>query len=142
MEDITIEQVGSKDYGPCPCCGNLSRSVWGYAFREDAIIAAYFVHWTLGRPDHGANFDFIIGTWGNETAENDRQAVSLEFRLIENSPQFMVIDAKDRPVAESELVKTVLSRADVIGTPIAQEVFDLVDAVWLHDERISELYGE
>ena len=34
-----------------------------------------------------------------------------------------------------------LARGEVIGTPLAQVAFDLVDAIWLQDERIAEVVG-
>jgi hypothetical protein len=32
-----------------------------------------------------------------------------------------------------------LARAEVIGTPLAKQAFELVDAIWLRDERIAEI---
>jgi hypothetical protein len=51
----------------------------------------------------------------------------------------MVIDAAGRHVAQSELVGKALARTDVMGTPLAREVFAFVDAVWLNDDRIREV---
>lgn len=138
---IVIEPIESADSGVCACCGNISRTVLGYAYRNDSPLAVYYVHWTVGRPDHGANFDLIIGSWGEESAANDRKAVSLVCRLIDGSPQFMVIDAADRPAGQSKLASRALSRAEVVGTLLAEQVFTLVDAVWLRDARIAELHG-
>lgn len=35
-----------------------------------------------------------------------------------------------------------LSREDVVGTSLAHVAFDIVDAVWLQDERIAEIVGK
>ena len=65
MVGLTVEATDSNNFGPCECCGNDSRRVWGWVHSPTATVAAYFVHWTLGRVfDHGANFDLIIGAWG------------------------------------------------------------------------------
>ena len=53
----------------------------------------------------------------------------------------MVIDASDRPVSQSDLVGEALTRAEVIGTPTAKIAFDIVDAVWIQDDRIREIVG-
>jgi hypothetical protein len=53
----------------------------------------------------------------------------------------MVIDSGGRPFASSELAGKSLAREDVVGTPLAQLAFDVVDAVWLQDERIAEIVG-
>jgi len=44
-------------------------------------------------------------------------------------------------VAESDLVGRALRRDEVIGTPLAPVAFELVDAIWMQDERIGELTG-
>ena len=112
----------------------MSRSVWGYAYRDGNAFAAYFVEWTLGQVQrHGANVDVIIGSWGDGASAEERSAVSLEFRYGEG---FGLVDAKDRPVGDGSLAERILARSDVVGTPLADSVFDLVDAIWLQDKRI------
>jgi len=118
----------------------MSRTVWGYVYRRGRAEAAYFVRWTLGGVHrHGAGVDLIIGRWGEGAGPADRSAVSLEYRIDKGPPAFMVIDSADRDVANSELVGKSLARSEVIGTPLAQTAFDIVDAIWLQDERIAEI---
>jgi hypothetical protein len=142
MSELTIELSGSKDLGPCECCGGDSRTVWGFVHSRRGPEAAYFVQWTLGHVDqHGANFDLIVGKWGTGADRADRCAVSLEFRRTEQDPSFMVIDSASRPVATSDLVGRSLARSEVIGSPLAKTAFDIVDAIWLQDKRIAEIVG-
>jgi hypothetical protein len=51
----------------------------------------------------------------------------------------MVIDATGRPIAQGDLVSRSLRRAEVIDTPIAKQVFDIIDAIWLQEGRIEEI---
>lgn len=140
MEALQVEPTGASDYGPCECCGNDSRCVWGFVHAPEGTLASYFVHWTLNRvADHGANFDLIIGKWGDEATVQDRCLVSLAYRLSESGPQFMVIDGHDRPAATSELVGQVLRRPEIIGKPIAELAFASVDAILAQDARVLEL---
>jgi hypothetical protein len=134
-----IEPTGLADLGPCRCCGSMTRRVWGSISDDNGTRAVYLVEWTIGRPDHGATFDLLLGKWGDGTTAQDRRAVSLLFKRAENGPEFMVVDAKSRPAAESELVGSALMRSDVMGTPLADHVFALVDAIWLQEDRIGEL---
>lgn len=100
-----------------------------------AAHAAYFVHWTLGKvADRGARLDLVLGRWGRDTTGADRYAVSLEYRRTDRGPAFMVVDA-----TTNELAGRALRRDQVIGTALASQVFGLVDAIWLHDRRISEV---
>jgi hypothetical protein len=47
----------------------------------------------------------------------------------------MIIDAHGRPAANGQLASTALRREDVIGTPLAAQVFALTDAIYEQDDR-------
>jgi hypothetical protein len=136
---LEVEPTDSKDTGPCPCCGNMSRTVWGFVHSSDSTVAAYFVQWTLNNPEHGANFDLIIGQWNEESEPNQRQAVCMEYRVFDGFGSFMVIDASTRPVASSDLAGEILSREQVIDKPVAQRAFAIADAIIMRDERVEEV---
>ncbi|HMG17917.1 MAG TPA: hypothetical protein VK573_04270, partial [Gemmatimonadales bacterium] len=73
----------------------------------------------------------------------DRVAVALQFRRTEQGPSFMVVDAGNRPTARAgSLAGTALARDQVLGSPWEQQAYDVVDAVWLNDERIREIVGD
>jgi hypothetical protein len=134
--------MGSQDFEACPCCGKSSRRVWGRASREGCGEAVYFVHWTLGEVrKHGARFTLILGRWGEGATRDDRFSVALELRWTEQGPQFMVRDAEAGGAHLDELVGRRLRRDEVIGTPLARQVFDWVDWIWLGDPRIAEVTG-
>jgi len=137
---VTIEPAGAKDTGVCECCGHSSRRVWGYAYAAGQCVAAYFVHWTLGHVrDHGANIDLILGDWGEAATAKQRSAIALAYRLLENGPSMMVIDAETRDFAHSDLVGHALRRDQVVGAEIADETFAIADAILAQDPRILEL---
>ncbi len=128
----------TQTQGRCDCCGCENRTFVGWVHRATGeTAAAYFVYFS---PEHlaeaGASLDFIIGAWGDDSRAADRMAVSLLYREQEHGPELMVVDATDRPVAASDLVGHALTRAEVIGTPLAPIVFDIVDAIFLQDPRL------
>jgi hypothetical protein len=137
-QKLDVEPADSNDQGPCSCCGNMSRTVWGFVHSPDETIAAYFVQWTLNKPEHRAIFDLILGQWGEETKHN-RQAISMEYRIFDGQGSFMVIDASTRETANSELVGVALNREQVIGKSIVERAFSIVDAIFMKDERIEEI---
>jgi hypothetical protein len=81
----------------------------------------------------------ILGAWGDQAQPHQRQAIALAYRVVDGQGNFMVIDAKTRPVATSELSGAALDREQVIGQPIAAQAFAVVDAVMMKDERIREI---
>jgi hypothetical protein len=131
-----VEVMGESG-GHCDCCGNESRCVWGMVHGPGGTLAAYYMHWTVGHlTEPGANLDLVLGRWGDGASADDRVIVSLVHRQQpDGSPALMVIDAGDRPAAKSELARTALARSDVVGTPLAAQVFSLVDAIYEQDDR-------
>jgi hypothetical protein len=132
------EQTGAN-VGHCDCCGLTTRRVWGFVHRDGATVAAYFVGWAEQKPEHGAAFDLILGDWGDSANRQDRFAVALDYRIVDSSPEFMVVDARGRIPSGDELAGTALKRADVIGTALAPQVFAVVDAIYMSDRRLDEL---
>jgi hypothetical protein len=130
--EFEIEESGTAG-GQCDCCGKTTKRVWGIVRRAGEPVGAYFVAWTREKPDHGAAFDLILGKWGDSAVKQDRYSTALDFRLINGAPQFMVVDAENRHTARSPLVGTALKRTDVIGTPLAAQVFAVIDAVYMSD---------
>jgi hypothetical protein len=139
---LRVEPTESRDFGPCDCCGAATRRVWGYVHSHGGTAAAYFVQWAVGRvADHGALFDLVLGQWGEGTTAADRVLIALDYRLTDTGPAFMVIDSDSRPAAKSELVGRALARIEVVGQPIAEQAFRVVDALLAQDPRIGELLG-
>lgn len=125
--------------GTCACCGHISKTIWGELSQGEATVAMYFVQWTLGAPGHEPNIDLIVGPWGEETGPEHRLAASLLYRPARGGGSFMVIDGEGRRTDDRALCGRALKSAEIVGTPLAQEVFALVDAVWLTEPRIAEV---
>jgi len=136
---LEIQPLGSADTGRCSCCGRVSRRIWGLVHRSGNPHGSYFVHWTVGHVfGNGAHFDVIL--CGRESAAK-RYAVSLEYRINDNGPEFMVVDALADTVAKAgALADHCLKRSDVVGGPLAKTVFDICDVVLAQDERLAALW--
>jgi len=136
QQDLDIEPMGDSG-GHCDCCGNETRSIWGNAHAVGGTVAAYFVAWTRGQPDHYPNIDLLIGSWGND-AVNDRRLVAWLYNPAQ--PSFMVVDAAARPAAASALCAMALSRAEALSDEgLMDTARALLDAIWLRDPRVAEV---
>ena len=51
----------------------------------------------------------------------------------------MVIDGEGRRADDRSICKRSMKREEVVGTPLADEAFRLVDALWLTEPRIDEV---
>ncbi len=136
-----IEPAG-ETIGHCDCCGKTSRCVWGWARGAGDSLSCYYVRWTVGNiKEHSANFDLILGSWGDSAAQTDRTHAALEYRLLDEGPTFRVIDAGERQAMRKDLAAHSLARNDIAGQPLAPQMFALVDAVLAADQRLAELRG-
>jgi len=70
----------------CACCASETRTLSGFVDSGDAAFGAYFVTGTVGRPEHDASFDLILGSFG-DAARGDRRGVSVVFRSPPDSSQ-------------------------------------------------------
>src|SRR5689334_19689163 len=135
-----FEEMKVSDFGPCECCGDVSRRATGMVRRDGDAYAIYHVDWTTQQvARHGAEFYLLLGRFGEGTTAADKFLVALHFFIEPDTFGFMVVDANQTPMATHPLAGRSLTREDVVGTPLAQEVFDLVDAIWLNDGNIAEV---
>jgi len=79
----------------------------------------------------------VLGGWGECLSAGEGVAVALQYRACKGG--FRVFDAAGTMLAEGPCAGRPLQREEVVGTPLAEKVFELVDAVWLLDENIAEV---
>lgn len=137
--DALHAEFWDQSGGHCDCCGNQTCTIWGGLSDASGARAAYFVRWTVGQPQHLPYVDLILGLWGEGTGPQDRVLVSLCYRPQPGGGSFMVVSATGRPGDDRKLCGRALEREEVIGTPLAQEVFALADALWLTEPRIADV---
>ena len=132
-----FEERTITNYGPCECCGDVSLFASGLVRRNLEPYAIYQVHWTKNQVvKHGAEFYILLGEFGEGTTAADKFAVALHFFVEDHRHGFMVVDADRTSIASHPLVGRALPRSSVINTPLAKEVFELTDAIWLEDETL------
>lgn len=137
---LDVEYFDSSE-GTCECCGTTTRGVAGLVHDHDAerTVASYTVRWTVGHlAEHGASVAVVLGSWGDDSTAEDRIAVRLSYGwTLSGTIAFSVMDAELGNLAP--IAGAALGRSEVIGTPLARNVFNVLDAIWLQDERLSYL---
>ena len=138
--DLRIEPTQHKSHGRCPHCGGEEQTVWGNVYAGGQPRAVYYVRWTAGRRRDNVTFLVSVGTWAS-AAPGDRHSVGLACRLRLGRPGFMVIDAARTPwglAGDETVLGRMLPRDAVVGTPLATEVFGMIDEIIVHDSRVRE----
>jgi hypothetical protein len=135
---IEFEPEQERTFERCSCCGNITRKVWGHVYDREGAAAAYFVEWTPGH-DNEANFDLVIGAWGDGTSPADRMSVAVEYKVVDTAPAFRIIDAALRPYANGKIAERALTREEALQDEYRAYVFAILDAIYLDDPRIDAL---
>ena len=123
----------------CECCGKVSKTICGEVSIPEKTLAIYYVQWTVGSVEHFPNIDLIMGPWGDDADPRERVLISLAYDPGPDGGGYMIVDSDARPANSRELCGRALKREEVIGTPFAQEAFQLVDAIWRDDPRMDEV---
>ena len=138
---LRIETSGESLLGRCPDCGNATRSVWGYVFTENSPRAVYFIRWTDGHRERGADLLLSFGGWGGGN-QTERRAVAFACQIGDEGPGFRIVDADNVPWRDPKL-GAPQERAKVVDTPLGAESFSILDAIVEGDPRFRAfLYGE
>ena len=75
-----FEKLKVSDFGPCECCGDVSRRATGMVRRDGDAYAIYHVDWTTQQvARHGAEFYLLLGRFGEGTTAADKFLVALHF---------------------------------------------------------------
>lgn len=78
------------------------------------------------------------GTWGETSTRDERVVIAVRYRPTDGgSIAFSVFDAE---LGKFERIASRTLRGyQVVGTPLAQNVFGMLDTLWLDDDRIAKL---
>jgi hypothetical protein len=135
----TVElEPGESAQHHCVCCGGVTQTVWGYIYVEGGARAVYYATWTREHPERGFEVAISIGGWGEGADPRNKRLVVLEGRFLETGLTFCVRDAAGSRWAAHSLLGQPLAREDVISTPLAAELFHLVDHLVVDDPRVRE----
>jgi hypothetical protein len=136
---MQITPLNQSVHGPCSCCGDTTRTVWGEARADGALRAIYYVRWSPEHLDEHTVWLLYIGPWGSAPPEQ-RVAVALYCRSHGRWPAFMVVDAHYTPWGEGVTrLGRPLRRGDVVGQPIGVEAYAIAEQVLIQDSRVTEL---
>src|SRR4051794_3584437 len=119
--------VDIKHYhrGVCPCCGTDTACTRGVVEEEEERVASYLIKWTVGDPSHGMGWLVSLP----DPDSGKEVSVSLGYSFEQNS--FMVHPLGDYTWEPDDLIGfgELLDRGQVIGTPLAECVFAVVDDI-------------
>lgn len=133
--DFSIEAGAESTLPKCECCGGVTRIVRAFVSLQGTARVVLLVRWTVGA-QHDAEVAVSVGSWC-DADRSPRRLVALLLRQQPNGPAFMVVDADLARWDGSSLLGTALRSEDVLNTPLASEVFAILDAAGAADLRLA-----
>ena len=125
---MPISEYRTQITGTCECCNSRTHKSTGMVTVNQNPDTLYIACWTESRREHG--IAFLILQPGHNTFVSVHYSFDIQ--------AFSVLDPEDYNWDSSNDTR-ILRRDDVIGTPLAQEVFDYLDEIWLHDDELQHL---
>ena len=126
MNDFTHTDINES--GICECCGNATLLLVSDLQADGKSYCDYSIRWTKGRE---------MDPWGIFLVTFDGEkniGISIEYRAMENA--FMIANS-DRFSWPKEMLKKEIifaEREDLIGTPIANWIFQILDYLWANEK--------
>src|SRR5437868_558522 len=114
MGEISLELGGSSEPYLCPCCNQVSQTIWGFVYEDGDAHAVYYAGWTLGHKHEGVTIAIGLGEWGDDTGPEGRYSVGLEARTTDSDILFAVIDPDRSPWGNTEFIGRMLSRDEAL----------------------------
>ncbi|MDQ8027956.1 MAG: hypothetical protein REJ23_04455 [Brevundimonas sp.] len=138
---IDVDPVGELDVHPCDCCGADILVAKGWLSEGERDLGTYKVEWAEGQLEHESSIDLILGDWSEAGQASDRYAVSIVHRLHDGRPQFLVIDAAEKFLPQSDAYGRTMSRADLGEIGMTSTVHAYAEQIVLKDARLYDLTG-
>lgn len=139
-QELVVLPDGAEDVA-CDDCGAAARQVEGRIEHREAPLARYTVRWVPGAPGHAARHVLYLGDWLRRDAARERAVALVDFRGGPAHGFYLRDDAPDVLRALSPWRPRFVRRADAIGQPLGADVFAMLDALHVKDDRLSELRG-
>ena len=126
---MSVTNVTHDHLGICSCCGSETACTRGMVELDGIHVASYLIKWTVGDPSHGMGWLVSL----NEQPSGRRVSVSLSYSFEHSA--FMVYLLGEYPWDTEDIsgCGEILDRDRVIGTPLEEQVFLMVDEIWVND---------
>jgi hypothetical protein len=128
-DDLRVEVLEIKDLLRDGDCESDARLAKGQVWVGDFVHATFQAHWPLGQSPHPGVIDLVLGDHENGAGPDRRIGVSVAYRNEDGQGELSIIDATGRSFAVPENLGKALRRAEVAGTPLVREAFDLASCI-------------
>lgn len=136
MHGLTIAERKVRNRR-CPDCGRAFEHVTGFVADAAGAHSVYFAA-CHGHPEHEAQIDVVLGTWGGPDASDH-----LTFSCLLRPDGAMAVDATVAVAASRRdpLIGRRLTRAEALSHPWVTTFWQVVDVIATEDASVTRLVG-
>jgi hypothetical protein len=113
-------------------------TVWGHVFERENARAVYYVRWNEDALEE-VEVVVSVGEWGEGSGAEERACVAALGRNHQGRLSLMLVDAERCSFSEHSFLGKMCAAEEARGTPLATEVFHIVDHLLVDDPRVVAL---
>ena len=121
----------------CVCCGGTTTTLVHFVHKDDRAFAVCYTSYAESHSDQGALAVVSVGPWWDGSKPEDRAAFGLRLWDDKDNFNITVLDVADTPWPDKPSLGTPLTRAEAVGHPLLQDVFDIIDQMLAHDKLLA-----
>lgn len=133
-EDIVLEEDDEIERTRCDCCRGVTTRITGYLWADNDMLGWYSATFSEHGATHPPVITHYVGDWSEGAARDARWGM----RVLWHAKGCTLLDWDDDRRAGITSF-TPLDRGDVIGTPYADHLWAMTDAVIMKDTRLREV---
>jgi hypothetical protein len=135
----SLELGDDSESGACASCDKPVAHTRGSVQYRDAMCLEYLIAWHRDEPTEPSAWCHVIADeWADPASP--RSVVYFSYGLVEDGhAAFTVKDADCDFVRAMFPGHRYVARNEVMGTQMAEELFQITDFIWLNDDRVAPI---
>jgi len=125
----------------CKCCGGQTTSLTRFVYRKNDAHAVYYASFSDNHLDRLVDVVVSLGEWGDNSTPAQRRAFALTIRASDTQYVVTLVDAKQCPWRDTELIGRVLDREQALADPWIKMVFHVTDHIVTEDIPVKRYLG-
>ena len=135
----SLELGEEIETGACASCRRPGVHTPGLVLYSDAPCVEYLIAWHRDEQTERSAWCYVLADDWNDPA-SPRSVIYMSYGLVEDGHSaFTVMDADCDFVRGIFPGHSYLRRDQIMGTQMADEIFQITDFIWLNDDRVAPI---
>lgn len=118
----------------------MTTSLTRFVYRDGDAFAVYYAMFSDNHPESAVTGVISIGDWQSDKVPDVRVAFPFVLWQDENAYNISLIDGRESPWHDVEILGKMLDRAEALEHPWINEVFDITDHITEDDPEVMNYF--